>query len=72
MEKIVINKDLCIGCGMCVAEHPEYLIFDEMGQADPVDKKVEPQDKASLLDTVEKCPTQAFKVEDIKEENENH
>ena len=69
MEKIVIDKDSCMGCGMCVAEHPEYLIFDEMGQAEPVDKEVEPADKARLLDSVEKCPTQAFRIEDIKEEN---
>lgn len=67
MEKIVINKDACIGCGLCVQSHPEYLVFDEMGQADPVDKEVEPSDKMAILETVEHCPTEAFKVEDIKE-----
>ena len=72
MEKVVINKDACIGCGLCVHSHPDYLIFDEMGQADPVNRNVDPKDKKALLETVEHCPTQAFKVEDIKEENENH
>ena len=67
MEKIVINKDACIGCGLCVSTHPEYLVFDEMGQAEPVGKEVDPNDKAALLETVEHCPTEAFLIEDIKE-----
>ncbi len=67
MEKIVIDKDACIGCGLCVHSHPDYLVFDEMGQADPVDREVDPSDKAALLESVEHCPTEAFKIEDIKE-----
>lgn len=68
MEKIVINKDACIGCGLCVHSHPEYLVFDEMGQAEPVGKEVATADKPSILETIEHCPTEAIKIEDIKEE----
>ncbi len=68
MEKVVIDKNACIGCGLCVSRHPEYLVFDEMGQADPVGKEVTSEDKASLLETVEMCPTEAFRIEDIKED----
>lgn len=68
MEKIVINKDACIGCGLCVHSHPDYLVFDEMGQAEPVGKEVDPKDKEALLETVEHCPTEAFMIEDVKEE----
>ena len=67
MEKIVIDKNACIGCGLCVHSHPEYLVFDEMGQAESIGKEVDPKDKHALLETVEHCPTEAFKVEDIKE-----
>lgn len=67
MDKIVINKDACIGCGLCVHEHPEYLVFDEMGQAEPIGKVIDSNDKMSMLDTVEHCPTEAFRIEDIKE-----
>ena len=62
MEKIHINKDACIGCGMCVMEHPEYLVFDENGQAEPVGKEVTKEDKMSLLESVEKCPTEAITI----------
>ncbi len=69
MEKIVIDKQKCIGCGFCVHSHPEYLVFDEMGQADPVGKEVESKDKNDLLETIEHCPTEAIRIEDIKEDN---
>ncbi len=66
MEKIVVNKDACIGCGYCVGNFPEYLVFDEMGQADPVDKEVKPEDKKGLLDVINGCPTEAIKIEEEK------
>jgi len=66
MEKIVINKEACIGCGLCVNHHPEYLVFDEMGQADPVGKEVTKEDKPSILETIEACPTEAIKIEEEK------
>lgn len=67
MEKIIINKDACIGCGMCVHSHPEYIVFDEMGHAEPIDKEVMPTDKRSILETIDHCPTEAIRVEEIKE-----
>lgn len=71
MEKIIINKEACIGCGLCVHSHPEYLVFDEMGQADPVGKEILPTDKPNILETVEHCPTEAIKIEDVKEAQDN-
>ena len=71
MEKIVIDKNKCIGCGLCVHNHPEYLIFDEMGLAETVDKEIPENDKSSFLKTVEQCPTEAFKIEDIKTSEDN-
>lgn len=71
MEKIVIDKSKCIGCGLCVHSHPEYLIFDEMGLAESVDKAIPENDKSSFLETVEQCPTEAFTIEDIKTSESN-
>ena len=67
MEKIVIDKDSCLGCGLCVNKNPDYLVFDELGRAEAVDKEIDPNDKASLLESVEHCPTDAFRIDDIKE-----
>ncbi len=62
MEKININKDRCVGCGMCVHAHPEYLVFDEMGQAEPIGKEVTSEDKKDILETINSCPTEAITI----------
>ena len=62
MEKIEINKDACIGCGQCVNRHPEYIVFDENGQAEPVGKEIKPEDKKEFLETIEICPTEAITI----------
>lgn len=69
MEKIVISEDRCIGCGLCVHANPEYIEFNEMGQAEPLNKEINPNDKAKILESVESCPTEAIKVEEIKEDS---
>ena len=38
------------------------LVFDENGQAEPVGKEVTKEDKMALLESVEKCPTEAITI----------
>ncbi len=64
MEKIVINKEACIGCGLCVNNLPEYLVFDEMGHAESVGKELKPEDKNLALESVDNCPVQAVLIEE--------
>ncbi|MBP5301277.1 MAG: ferredoxin [Bacilli bacterium] len=33
MKKVKINKDLCIGCGSCIAEAQNSMEFDSDGKA---------------------------------------
>lgn len=66
MEKIIIDKDACIGCGLCVNNLPEYLVFDEMGHAEPVGNPLKPEDKPLALESVEQCPVQAVVIEEEK------
>ena len=66
MEKIVINKDACVGCGMCVHQNPDYIVFDENGHADPVGKEIIPDDKKSILESIECCPTEAICIVEEK------
>ena len=64
MEKITIDKSSCIGCGFCVRMHPEYLVFDEMRLADPIDKEISKEDKPRIIETTGNCPTEAIKIEE--------
>lgn len=66
MEKVVINKEACIGCGLCVSKLPNYLVFDEMGHAESVGNELKPEDKAEALESVEMCPVQAVLIEEEK------
>ena len=66
MEKLRINSDACIGCGMCVSNNPEYIVFNDEGYAEPIDVPVKPEDKKDLLEAVEACPTEAICIEEEK------
>ena len=66
MEKIDINKEACVGCGMCVHQNPDYIVFDENGHAEPVGKEINPDDKKSILESIECCPTEAICIEEEK------
>ena len=68
MEKIVIDDTKCIGCGLCVNNNPNYIEFNEMGLAEPLDKEVMADDKQTILESVEHCPTEAIKIEEITKE----
>lgn len=66
MEKIIVDKDSCIGCGMCVQNNPEYFVFSDEGYAEAIDVEVKSEDKADILNRVDECPGQAIHVEEVK------
>ncbi|PKM70480.1 MAG: permease, partial [Firmicutes bacterium HGW-Firmicutes-18] len=58
---IAINKDYCIGCGICVKMMPEvYEIIDQ--KAHVIEAGIKPGDDTMILKTAEKCPTHAIAV----------
>jgi ferredoxin len=32
-KKLKVNKDACLGCGLCVSTYPEAFAFDDDGKA---------------------------------------
>ncbi len=66
MEKIIVNKDLCIGCGTCVGNSSKYFEFDDEGLSKVKTEILEPEDKMEVLESVESCPTEAIIIEDEK------
>lgn len=60
-EKIVINHDICIGCGTCEGIAPEYFLVTD-GLADPL-KEIEDTDVDLVNESVTNCPVSAISVE---------
>ena len=45
--KAIVNKDTCIGCGLCASMCPEvYNLDDEEGKAEAIDEEID----ESLID----------------------
>ncbi len=61
--KVIINKDLCVGCGSCVVIAPEVFEFD--GEVSKVKEGV---DLASYIVSIKKaaeaCPSGAIQLEE--------
>ncbi|MFH1661712.1 MAG: ferredoxin [Candidatus Falkowbacteria bacterium] len=57
---IKLDKNLCIGCGTCVAVCPKsFKMNDDEAKAEVISQ----EDSECVKNSVESCPVQAIKVE---------
>ncbi|HIP74461.1 MAG TPA: ferredoxin [Euryarchaeota archaeon] len=61
--KVRVDRDTCIGCGVCVALAPEYFKLDSEGKSVAVKEEVAPEDEEKVRNAASSCPTQAIKTE---------
>lgn len=54
MKKLVLDTDLCIGCGACVGIDPEHFDFNEENLSHVISE--ENLDTESLRDAIDACP----------------
>jgi ferredoxin len=64
MAKVKLDQTLCVGCGMCAQQNPEYFEFTEEGLSSVIKEEVEAKDLDSIKDSVELCPTDAISIEE--------
>lgn len=57
-KKAVVNEDLCIGCGACVATCPEAFVINDAGKAEATG----PADDAAIDEAVASCPAGAIEA----------
>lgn len=57
-----VDKDTCIGCGMCVALYEEAYTLDDEGKAEST-QSPDTVDEARLEETIEECPVDAISWE---------
>ncbi len=55
--RVVVDHDLCVGAGMCVATYPALFRIDDTGHSNYVGERL---DEAAALEAVELCPMSAI------------
>ena len=64
--KAIVNKDTCIGCGLCASMCPEvYNLDDEEGKAEAIDEEIDESLIDEAMEARDSCPVEAI---DIKED----
>ncbi len=59
---VKVDKELCIGCGVCVQSCPEVFEFDDDGKAEVVDDGE--CNGCDCEDVTDSCPTEAIIIEE--------
>jgi len=58
--KVYVDKDTCIGCGVCEAICSEVFMMNDDGKAEAIVPETE---AACAQDAADSCPVQSIKVE---------
>ncbi len=58
-----VDKDACIGCGLCADICPEVFSLDDDGVAEAIDEDITDDVLDSAREAEEQCPTGAISIE---------
>ena len=59
LVRVVVDRDLCVGAGICVATHPARFAMQASGQAAYVAEEI---DEAAAVEAAELCPMSAIRL----------
>lgn len=59
-----VDKDACIGCGLCAAICEEIFIMDDDGKAVAKDIDIDPNNIPGAKDAEAQCPVSAIVIEE--------
>lgn len=59
--KIIIDKEACIGDGICVSLCPDVFRMADDGKAEVIDEQ---SNEPCVQDAIDACPTEAISIEE--------
>ncbi len=62
--KASVDKELCLGCGLCVEVCPEVFEMNEDNKAETKVDPVPPEAEESCREAADQCPSSAIKIEE--------
>ena len=64
MKKVVINKDKCLGCGMCIGIESDVFFFFYYGLVKVNNDNINDDNKENVNNAIDSCPVAAIEVVD--------
>lgn len=61
--KANVDKEACIGCGLCPSISPEVFEMQDDGKAGVIGNKVPTEAESTAKESEESCPVNAISVE---------
>ncbi|NLY45019.1 MAG: ferredoxin [Tissierella sp.] len=62
--KAVVDRDACIGCGLCTTICPDVFEMDDEDIAIVIADPVPADNEAEAQEAADSCPTDAISIED--------
>ncbi|MRR11016.1 ferredoxin [bacterium] len=62
--KAVVDRDLCIGCGLCEDTCPEVFRLEDDGIAVVINEDPGPELYGAVRDSADLCPVEAISIEE--------
>jgi ferredoxin len=63
--RIVVDRDLCQGHGVCESEAPDVFSVSKKGELTVLDETPGESQRANVERAVKYCPTHALRIEEI-------
>lgn len=59
MNKVEVDQETCIGCGLCTQICPEVFSINSNGKSESI-AEVEEQEKTNVDEAINSCPVEAI------------